>query len=515
MMSAMLTKWRPLVAVSLAAMMMLLGVTMASIALPDIQRDLGASFDDLRWVIDAYALTLATTMLIAGSLADRFGRLRMFRVGLVVFAAASLASGFASSAVVLDILRGVQGIGGAAMFATSLALISASYSGRDRHMAFGFWGGMTAGAMATGPLVGGGLVGAFGWEAIFFVNVPVVALIWLLVARGASESRDPTATGMPDIAGLVAVAGSMTLLVLALFRGDEWGWGSATTIGAFIGAGALLAAFIAIEPRRARPLLDLRLFRKPSISGASIGVAAISFAVFAMFTFLTLYIQSTLGHTAAGTGLRIFALTISSFIAAMLAARLADRIRLQAQLAFGLALVGVGTLLWLAQVNATSEWEALIPGGIVLGAGTGIGLFAGSNVGLAAAPRAQSGMAAGLNSTSRMLGLAVGVAALGTLLQSRVSTRLAELVPGLDSSELVDLAATGNVELAAATAPPALQSDVAVAAQTAFVSGLEVAFVVAAAVAFAGAVAALALVRGRDLDFDREPDASESPTLPT
>ena len=509
-MSAILTKWRPLVAVSLAAMLMLLGVTMASVALPEIQRDLGASFDDLRWVIDAYALTLAATMLIAGSLADRFGRLRMFRIGLVLFAAASLAGGFASSAIVLDILRGLQGIGGAAMFATSLALISASYSGRDRHMAFGFWGGMTAGAMAIGPLVGGGLVGAFGWEATLFVNVPVVAVIWLLVARGAPESRDPDAAGMPDLAGLVAVAGSMTLLILALFRGDEWGWGSVATISAFIGAGALLAAFIAIEPRRVRPLLDLRLFRKPSISGASIGVAAISFSVFAIFTFLTLYIQSTLGHTPAGTGLRIFALTISSFIAALLAARLADRIRLQAQLAIGLALVGVGTLLWLAQVNATSEWEALIPGGVLLGAGTGIGLFAGSNVALAAAPRAQSGMAAGLNSTSRLFGLAVGVAALGTLLESRVSTRLSELLPGLDSSELVDLAATGNVELAAATVPPALQADVAVAAQTAFVSGLEIAFVVAAAVAFAGAVAALALVRGTDLEFDRQPDASEA-----
>ena len=233
-----------------------------------------------------------------------------------------------------------------------------------------------------------------------------------------------------------------------------------------------------------------------------------------MFTFLTLYIQSTLGHTPAGTGLRIFALTISSFIAALVAARLADRIRLQAQLAIGLALVGVGTLLWLAQVNATSEWEALIPGGILLGVGTGVGLFAGSNVALAAAPRAQSGMAAGLNSTSRLLGLAIGVAALGTLLRSRVSTELGELLPGLDSSELADLAATGNIELAAATVPPALQPDVAVAVQTAFVSGLELAFVVAAAVAFAGALAALVLVRGADLEFDHQPDAPEAADTP-
>jgi EmrB/QacA subfamily drug resistance transporter len=501
----MLTKWRTLMAVSLASLLMLMGITMASVALPEIQRDLGASFNDLRWVIDAYALTLAATLLVSGSLADRIGRLRMFVIGLAIFAAGSLACAFASDTLALNIFRGVQGLGGAAMFATSLALIGAVYSGRDRHTALAFWGGTSAGAMAVGPLIGGLLIGAIGWEAIFLFNVPAALAVWMLVARGVPESRDPSVSGRPDFAGLVTIAGSMTLLVLGLFRGDDWGWGSSTTIGVFAGAAVLLLAFVVVELRVAKPLLDLALFRKASTIAASLGTHAVSFSVFAIFTFVALYLQSTLGHSAAGTGLRIFALTISSFVAAVIAGRLATRVSLRALFTTGLGLIGIGLLLMAVQIDAVSEWTALLAGGIVAGAGTGVALFAGSTVALGAAPQAQSGMAAGLNSMFRMLGLAMGVAALGTILEARTSDRLAELLPGLDSEAVVDLAATGNVELAAASAPAGLQGEVAVAAQTAFVAGLDAAMLVAALVALAGAALAFLLVRAGDLHHGPTP----------
>src|SRR5688572_28672662 len=203
--------WRTLVAVSIATFMLLLDVTVVNVALPEIQTELGASFDELQWVIDAYALTLAATMLIFGSFADRAGRRRIFVIGLAAFSVSSLACGLASAPVVLDVLRGIQGLGGAAMLSTSLALIAAAYEGRQRATALAVWGSTNAAAVAIGPLVGDALVEAFGWESIFFVNVPIGLVTAVLVARGVPESRDPSASGRADFGGLVTLASAMAL----------------------------------------------------------------------------------------------------------------------------------------------------------------------------------------------------------------------------------------------------------------------------------------------------------------
>ena len=217
--------WRTLVAVSIATFMLLLDVTVVNVALPEIQADLGASFDELQWVIDAYALTLAATMLIFGSFADRLGRKRIFAFGLAAFSISSLLCGLAWDPVVLDVLRGVQGLGGAAMLATSLALIAAAYEGRRRATALAVWGATTAAAVAIGPLVGGALVEAFGWESIFFVNVPIGLITAFLVARGVPESKDPSASGRADYGGLVTLSSSMTMLILAPLPRQRGGLG--------------------------------------------------------------------------------------------------------------------------------------------------------------------------------------------------------------------------------------------------------------------------------------------------
>lgn len=490
-------KWWTLLAVSIATFMLLLDVTVVNVALPEIQTELGASFNELRWVIDAYALTLAATMLIFGSLGDRLGRRRVFTVGLTLFSLSSLVCGLAWSPVALDVLRGVQGLGGAAMLSTSLALIAAAYEGRDRNTALAVWGATTAGAVAIGPLIGGALVEAFSWEAIFFVNVPIGLLTALLVARGVPESRDPSATGRLDVAGLLTGAGAMTLLILALFRGNDEGWGSGLILALFAGAALLLAAFVAIERRADQPQLDLSLFRKPTTIGASLAILAIAISVFAMLTFLVLYIQNGLGYSPLETGVRLFPLTVASFFFAAIAGRLADRVPLRLLISAGLVFAGVGLLLS-RQVEPGADWTALLFGGVFIGAGAGTVNPSVAAAALGAAPVTQSGMASGLNSTFRLLGVAVGVAALGALLESRVTDRLAELLPG-SSSQLADVVSTGNVAAAAAAAPQATSPEVAAAAESAFVYGLDAIFLAAALIAFAGAALALALVRQGDV----------------
>jgi len=296
-------KWWTLIAVCVATFMLLLDITIVNVALPDIERELEASFAELQWVVDAYALTLAALMLTAGSAADLFGRRRVFAVGLALFSAASLLCGLAPSAVTLDLARGLQGVGGAVMFATSLALLAQEFHGRERGTAFGAWGATIGAAVAVGPLVGGALTEGLGWEWIFYVNVPIgIAAVALTLAR-VPESRDPDARGV-DWAGVITFSAALFLLVFALIRGNDEGWGSALIVAMLAGAAVLLVAFFFLEARQERPMLDLRLFRKPTFAGASVAAFALSASMFAMFLYLTLYIQNVLGYSPFEAGLR-------------------------------------------------------------------------------------------------------------------------------------------------------------------------------------------------------------------
>ncbi len=491
-------KWSTLIAVSIAAFMLLLDVTVVNVALPNIQEDLSASFNDLRWVIDAYALALAATMLIFGSLSDRFGRRRLFTLGLAVFSIASLACGLAWSPLSLNVFRGVQGLGGAMMLATSLALIAGAYEGRDRNTALAIWGATVAAAVALGPLIGGLLVEGFSWEAIFFVNVPIGLVTAWIVRRAVPESRDPYATGTPDFAGLVTLAGAMTMLVVALFRGNDEGWGSAVILALLGCAALLLAAFVAIELRARQPLLDLGLFRRPTTAGASIAILMIAISVFAMLTYLVFYIQNALGYDALETGLRLFPLTIASFFAGAATARLAGRVPTRVVIAAGLASAGLGLLLTRDGVTVDADWEVLIPGGILIGIGAGLVNPSVAAAALGAAPVEKSGMASGLNNTFRLLGVAIGVAALGAIVESSVADSLTAAL-GAAPAGLVDVVATGDIAAVAANAPPGLAEPAAQAAGVAFIDAFDEITLVAAIVAFTGAVLALLLVRDKDM----------------
>ncbi|MBX5470198.1 MAG: MFS transporter [Thermoleophilaceae bacterium] len=491
-------KWWTLVVVSIATFMLLLDITIVNVALPSIQRSLGASFSDLQWVVDAYALTLATLLLTAGSLADLFGRRLAFVAGLLLFTAASLVCGLSGSPLMLILARGAQGIGGAIMFATSLALLAQAFSGRERGTAFGVWGAVIASAAAVGPLLGGALTDGLGWEYIFFINVPIGALAVLLSLRQLEESRDPEAGGV-DWPGLLTFCAALFLLVFALIRANDEGWGSTQTIAELAGSAALLVVFTAVERYTSKPMLDLSLLRKPTFSGAAVVAFTLSAGIFAMFLYIALYIQNIVGLTPFQTGLAFLPMTVMSFVAAPIAGRLSDRVAPRVFFALGMLLVAVGLVL-MHGVTPSSDWTALLAGFIV--AGVGIGLtnptIASAAIGVVAPQRA--GMASGINSTFRQVGVATGIAGLGAAFQSQVQSRIADLLAGTPAAGtgLAKQVATGNFEQALASVPPQARSTAAQAARQGFVSGLNEILLIGAAIALAGAICGLALVRRRD-----------------
>jgi EmrB/QacA subfamily drug resistance transporter len=474
------SKWWTLIAVCVATFMLLLDITIVNVALPDIERDLGASFSELQWVIDAYSLMLAALLLTAGSIADLFGRRRVFAVGLGVFTVASLLCGLAPSSITLDLARGLQGVGGAVMFATSLALIAQEFHGRERATAFGAWGATIGGAVAVGPLVGGALTEGLSWEWIFYVNVPIgIAAVALTLMR-VPESRDPDARGV-DWLGVTTFSAALFLLVFALIRGNDEGWGSTMIVSMLAGAVVLLVAFFFVEARQERPMLDLELFRKPTFVGASVAAITLSASMFAMFLYLTLYIQNVLGYSPFEAGLRFLPITIVSFVAAPISARLSTRVPMRVLFGLGLGLVGLGLLL-MGGLTVDSDWTALLAGFVIAGAGIGMVNPTIASTAVGVVPPARSGMAGGISNTFRQVGIATGIAALGAIFQSQVGGGGQEVLGAVASER----------------------------GRAAFISGLNELFVISAVIAFVGAVASLALVRAGDFVAPTAPSAAES-----
>jgi EmrB/QacA subfamily drug resistance transporter len=493
-------KWWTLLAVCLATFMLLLDITIVNVALPDISSELHTSFSDLQWVIDAYALMLAALLLTAGSLADLLGRRRIFAFGLASFTVASVLCALAPSAIVLILARGAQGIGGAAMFATSLALLAQEFHGRERGTAFGIWGATTGAAVAIGPLVGGALTSGFGWPSIFYLNVPIGIATIAITLRKLPESRDERA-GAIDWAGLVTFSAALFLLVFALIRGNEEGWGSPLIVGLLAASALLLALFIAVERRVAHPMFDLSLFRNRTFVGASIAAFALSASMFAMFLYLTLYLQTILLYGPLETGLRFLPVTLLSFVAAAISGKLTARLPARGLLGGGLLLVGCGLLL-MRGLDASSGWTALLPGFLVAGVGIGTINPSIANAAIGVVAPARSGMASGISSTFRQVGIATGIAGLGAIFQSQVTARLAGALagtPGAAGSDgLAHAVSAGGARQALAGAPAAARPRLEQAIHIAFTAALNDILLVAAVVAIVGGVLALALVRAGD-----------------
>ena len=493
-------KWWTLLAVCLATFMLLLDITIVNVALPDIADELGASFSDVQWVIDAYALTLAALLLTAGSLADLLGRRRVFAIGLVLFTAASLLCAVAPTATTLILARGAQGIGGAAMFATSLALLAQEFHGPERGTAFGLWGATTGAAVAVGPLVGGALTDALGWPSIFYLNLPIGIATIAITLRKLPESRDADA-GAIDWLGVTTFSAALFLLVYGLITGNEHGWGSGLIVGLLVTSALLLALFVVIEQRQPRPMFDLSLFRKKTFGGASIAAFALSASMFAMFLYLTLYLQTILGYDPLETGLRFLPVTLLSFIAAAISGKLTAKLPARGLLGGGLLVVGLGLLL-MRGVDAGSDWTALLPGFVVAGIGVGTINPSIANAAIGVVAPARSGMASGISSTFRQVGIATGIAGLGAVFQSQITSRLTTALAGTPGAQHVKevgrAVAGGGAPQAIAASPASGRPRLEQAIHAAFAAALNDILLIAAVIAIVGGLLALALVRGSD-----------------
>jgi EmrB/QacA subfamily drug resistance transporter len=484
-------KWLPLLAVSLGSFMLLVDVTIVNVALPDMALDFGASFTSLQWVFDIYAIALAALLLGAGALADRHGHRTVYLGGLLLFALSSLCSGLAPGTTALIVARGFQGIGAAAMFSTTIALINDSYSGRERGIAFGVWGAVNGAASAAGPILGGLLTQGLSWRWAFFVNLPVsaaaVALTLAVLPRttGSGSRR----IDVPGIAAFTLFAASLTY---AMTRAAAAGWSSASTLALF-GLAALAAlAFVVIQLRVAEPIVDLGLLRRPAFAGTLIAALLLSVAAFGISPYLSLWLQSVRGMSPIGAGLAFVPLSLAVLVTALGLGRVLHRVSPRLPISIGLALVGAGALLQ-AHLGAGSGWTAIAPGLAVVGAGVGLVSPTLASAALASVPAERSGMAAGAVNTMRQLGFALGIAALGAITQAGIAAKLGT-EGAARSGELAEQVVGGqtrSVLAAAGNGRDALDA----AIHASFASGLDVALVVAGAIGLLGGVLTAVMLR--------------------
>ncbi|MEV5648984.1 MFS transporter [Nocardia sp. NPDC052254] len=431
-------KWLPLFAACLGTLMLLIDVTIVNVALPDIAADLGTGLSGLQWVVDGYALALAALLLVLGSIADRFGAKPTYLAGLVIFAAASLACGLAGSSNLLVAARAVQGIGGAAMFATTLSLLHATYNGRDRGIAFGAWGAVSGAAAGMGVVLGGVLTDLLSWRWIFLVNLPIAVLtIVLSVFAFGPSARRPGRT--VDVAGMASFTLAATALTYGVIRGGEHGWSDGAAATALIAGALAIGGFVLVEYRGATPMFPLPLLRNRTFVAALVAATGFNFAAFAASPLISLWLQQQLQLGPLRAGLSMLPMAATAFVVSGVFGRRLHDVSPRWTIGGGLVVVGIGSGL-LAMIDTGSSWSALLPGYLIIGLGVGTLAPPLVAVAMAAVSPQQSGTAAGAVNTARQLGLALGVAILGTVMRSVTGpgrTTVAQFVSGLDAAVAV------------------------------------------------------------------------------
>ena len=447
-------KWWTLAAVSFGLFMIMLDNTVVNVALPAIQEDLGADLSQLQWIVTGYALSFAALMLIGGKLADAYGRRLIFVAGIVVFTGASLWCGLADSGEMLIAARVVQGAGAALMNPATLSIIAATFPPKERGMAIGIWAGVSALALAIGPLVGGLLTEHLSWHWIFFVNVPVGALAIAASYLLITESKDETHESL-DLPGLATSALGLFALTYGLIEANEYGWTSARIVGSFVVAVVALASFVMIERRRRSPMLDLSLFRSGTYTGANVAMLLVALAMFGVFFFVSLYMQNVLGYSAVQAGAAFLPLTVLIILVTPIAGKLSDKYGSRWLMTGGMVLLGV-QLLYLSQLGTDSTFWNLLPGFLVGGLGMALAMTPTVAAATRAVPVHKSGVGSAVLNAMRQVGGSVGIALMGAIVAHEAAGK-----PGVEG----------------------------------FMAGFERALIVAALIAFAGAIVAFALVR--------------------
>ncbi|MFF7242642.1 MFS transporter [Embleya sp. NPDC008237] len=500
-------KWPPLVAICLGTFMLLVDVTIVTVALPDMATDLDTELSDLEWVVDIYALALAALLLGIGSTADVLGRKATYLVGLVVFAIASLVCALAPDAGVLIAARGVQGIGAAGMFGTTIALLGSHYRGKDRAVAFAVWGATNAVAAAAGPVVGGLLTEYLDWRWIFYVNLPVSVIAVLMSVRVLKEER-PAERHRIDIPGIIAFTVAAGSVTFALIRAHVDGWTSVNTLG-MLGLGLVaLIVFIVVERRHPYPILDLTLFRSRSFVGIMSAGLLMQAAAFAYLLFTSLWLQTVLGYGPIKAGLYILPLSISAFVLSALVGRLGPWAPKPA-IGIGMLFIAAGAALQ-AFVKADSSGGVIIAGLLVAGVGVGLVTPTLSGAALASVPAARGGMAGGAVNTFRQLGFALGIAVFGVIFQARVQDVLTDKGHLANAHDVAGALTGGQAQGVIARTPEPQRDSMEHLVREAFASGLDVTLLVAAAVAVLAAILVFALV---DAPASRESTDDESEPL--
>ncbi len=437
-------RWWTLAAMCFALFMVMLDNTVVNVALPSIQRDLKTSIAGLEWTVNAYTLVFGVLLVTGGRLGDIFGRRRIFLVGVVLFAAASMFIGFSQSSAWLITGRALQGIGAALMMPATLSIITNAFPPHERGRAIGTWAGVSALALAIGPVLGGVLVEHVSWQSIFFINLPVAAGAIAVTLFATHESRDESVLPKVDVPGIAAITVGLTALTLALIETHAWGWTSARILGLFALAAAGLTTFALVERRAPVPMVDFGFFRSRTFLGANIVAFIVSFAMLAMFFFLTLYMQNVLDYSPLQAGLRFLPTTLMIIFIAPVAGRLTDRIGPRPLMTAGLGLVAAA-LLWQSFLSQSTGYGFLLPAFVAMGIGIALVMSPMSTAAMNAVEETKAGVASGILSMSRMVGGTLGIAVLGTFIGS-AGTR-AEFVSSLGDGLLIGavVAAVGAV----------------------------------------------------------------------
>jgi EmrB/QacA subfamily drug resistance transporter len=498
-------RWWTLGAMCFALFMIMLDNTVVNVALPSIQKDLGASLSSLEWTVNAYTLTFAVLLVTGGRLGDILGRRRMFLFGVVVFAASSAAIGLAPDQTLLVAGRAIQGIGAAFMMPATLSIITVTFPPEERGRAIGTWAGVSALALAIGPVVGGALTEYVTWRAIFFLNVPVAVGAVIVTLYAAHESRDETSRHTIDWPGIVALSAGLTALVLALIEGNSWGWGSPEIVSLLVTAAVGLVGFAIVEMRVREPMVEFALFRSKTFVGTNAVAFIVSFAMLAIFFFTALYMQNILGYSAIEAGVRFLPATLMIVLIAPFAGRLADRIGPRPPMVVGLTLVTLALFLQ-TRIDVGTGYGLLLPAFILLGIGMALTMSPMSTAAMNAVAAQKAGVASGLLSMSRMVGGTFGVAALGALFQHLASNELSNSLAGtgISAAQQDHLVHSLGAASDGANLPPVA----AEAAQHAFIHALASGMWLSAGVAAAGVLIAFLTIGGKPV---RQPDATTQP----
>jgi EmrB/QacA subfamily drug resistance transporter len=493
-------KWWTLGAMCFALFMIMLDNTIVNVALPSIQKDLGASISGLEWTINGYTLSFAVLLATGGRLGDIFGRRLMFLVGVVVFALSSATAGFAPDELSLVISRVVQGVGAALMMPGTLSIITDAFPAHERGKAMGTWAGVSALALAVGPVLGGFLTEHVSWRAIFYVNIPVAIGAVIATLFAVRESRDTSVGRDVDYAGVGVLTVGLTALVLALVEGNSWGWGSTEIIALLVLAALALPAFVWVENRVKAPMVQFDLLRDRNFLAAVCVAMIISFGMLGVFFFLALYMQDILGYSPLEAGVRFLPSTLMIVGVAPVAGRLSDRYGPRWLIAIGLTIVAA-SLFSFSRIAVDSTYLDLLPGFMLLGIGIAMTMSPMTSAAMNAVPVQKAGLASGVLSMFRMVGGSLGVAVTGAIFQGLVTSKLDSLLSGSGVTAAQRDAVSEQLGGGSVAKVPGLSAEqakeVTTAGGEAFVYALGHAMTVSAFVALLGAAIGATAIRAK------------------